>query len=48
MHCPQNYRTATRWQAEGPVVRLQIGLEDVDDLIRDLRGGLDRFNAAVG
>ncbi len=45
---PQNYRTATRWQAEGPVVRLQIGLEDVDDLIRDLRGGLDRFNAAVG
>jgi len=42
---PQNYRTATRWTAEGPVVRLQIGLEDVDDLIEDLRAGLDRFAA---
>mgnify|MGYP000878743551 CR=1 FL=1 len=44
---PQNYRTATRWHAEGPVVRLQIGLEDVDDLIEDLRAGLDRFAAGV-
>jgi cysteine-S-conjugate beta-lyase len=26
---------------EGPVVRLNIGLEDPDDLIADLRGGLD-------
>ncbi len=43
---PQKYRTATRWEAEGPVVRLQIGLEDVDDLIEDLRAGLDRFAAA--
>jgi len=42
---PQKYRTATRWEAEGPVVRLQIGLEDVDDLIEDLRAGLDRFAA---
>lgn len=44
---PQKYRTATRWQAEGPVVRLQIGLEDADDLIEDLRSGLDRFAAAI-
>ena len=44
---PQNYRTATRWDAEGPVVRLQIGLEDVDDLIEDLRAGLDRFAAGA-
>jgi cystathionine beta-lyase len=43
---PAQYRTATRWQAEGPVVRLQIGLEDVGDLIADLRAGLDRFGAA--
>lgn len=43
---PQRYRTATQWEAEGPVVRLQIGLEDVDDLIEDLRAGLDRFAAA--
>ncbi len=44
---PQNYRSATRWAAAGPVVRLQIGLEDVDDLIEDLRSGLDRFAAVV-
>lgn len=43
---PQKYRSATKWEAEGPVVRLQIGLEDVDDLIEDLRAGLDRFAAA--
>jgi len=43
---PQNYRTATQWTAEGPLVRLQIGLEDADDLIEDLRAGLDRFAVA--
>ncbi len=42
---PQRYRTATRWQAEGPLVRLQIGLEDADDLIADLDAGLARFRA---
>jgi cystathionine beta-lyase len=31
----------------GPLVRLHIGLEDVDDLIADLRGGLDVFSAAA-
>lgn len=36
---PQRFRTATRWQAEGPVVRLQIGMEDPDDLIADLDCG---------
>jgi cystathionine beta-lyase len=45
---PQRYRTATRWEAEGPVVRLQIGLEDPDDLIADLDAGLARFRAAAG
>ncbi|MCH4893825.1 cystathionine beta-lyase [Sphingomonas sp. SFZ2018-12] len=44
---PARYRTATRWQAEGPVVRLQIGLEDPADLIADLAAGLDRFRAAT-
>jgi cystathionine beta-lyase len=29
----------------GPVVRLNIGLEDPDDLIADLRGGLDALAA---
>ena len=45
---PENYRTAARWQAEGPVVRLSIGLEHPDDLIADLSAGLDRFRAARG
>jgi cystathionine beta-lyase len=45
---PQRYRTATRWRAEGPVVRLSIGLEDPADLIADLDAGLRRFRAARG
>jgi cystathionine beta-lyase len=28
---PRRYRTATRWTAEGPCVRLHIGLEHPDD-----------------
>ena len=40
---PERIRTATKWQAEGPAVRLQIGLEDPDDLIADLEAGLARF-----
>ena len=31
---------------DGPVVRLNIGLEDPDDLIADLRAGLDAFSRA--
>lgn len=33
-------RTIAEGPAEGPVIRLQIGLEDVDDLIGDLEKGL--------
>lgn len=33
-------RTATAWQAEGPLIRLHIGLEDPADLIADLEAGL--------
>lgn len=36
-------RTATAWRAEGPMVRLHIGLEDPDDLIEDLAAGLQRY-----
>jgi cystathionine beta-lyase len=32
-------RTATVWNPQGPAVRLHIGLEDVDDLKRDLECG---------
>jgi cysteine-S-conjugate beta-lyase len=45
---PQRHRSVTKWQAEGPVVRLQIGLEDADDLIADLEAGLARFAAVRG
>ena len=45
---PARYRTATRWDGEGPVVRLQVGLEDPADLIADLSAGLARFRAARG
>ena len=45
---PARYRTATTWQAEGPLVRLQIGLEDPDDLIADLDAGLARFRKVRG
>jgi cystathionine beta-lyase len=45
---PQSVRSATRWQAEGPAVRLHIGLEDPADLIADLAAGLRRFEAARG
>jgi cystathionine beta-lyase len=45
---PARYRSATRWEAEGPVVRLSIGLEDPADLIADLAAGLARFRAVRG
>ncbi len=44
---PASIRTATRWQADGPLVRLHIGLEDPADLIADLARGLGRFTAAL-
>jgi cystathionine beta-lyase len=43
---PERMRTATKWQAEGPLVRLHIGLEDADDLIEDLAAGLAGYPAA--
>ncbi len=36
-------RTATKWDS-GPMLRLHIGLEDVDDLIADLDRGFARLN----
>lgn len=42
---PAPYRTAVPWQAEGPAIRLHIGLEDPDDLIADLAQGLDRLGS---
>jgi cystathionine beta-lyase len=45
---PASIRTATTWQATGPMVRLHIGLEHPDDLIADLELGLARFRATRG
>jgi cystathionine beta-lyase len=41
-----NMRSATKWAPGGPTVRLHIGLEDVDDLIRDLERGFAALAAA--
>jgi cystathionine beta-lyase len=40
---PRDYRSATEWRAEGPALRLHIGLEDVDDLKADLDAGFVRL-----
>jgi len=38
-------RTATPW-AGGPLVRIHVGLEEPDDLVADLREGLEAMHAA--
>ncbi|WP_240464870.1 cystathionine beta-lyase [Paraferrimonas sp. SM1919] len=40
-------RSIKNWQADGPLIRLHIGLEDVEDLIADLAAGFERFNQAL-
>lgn len=39
----KNLRTANPWQTTGRVIRVHIGLEDVDDLIEDLAQGLAKL-----
>ena len=43
--CSPN-RTATRWAPGGPAIRLQVGLEDIEDLKDDLARGFERLAAA--
>ncbi len=40
---PKNIRTATKWDEDGQLIRLHVGLEDTDDLIADLEAGLARL-----
>jgi cystathionine beta-lyase len=40
------HRSATKFKAEGPVIRIHAGLEDANDLIADLAAGFDRLRAA--
>jgi len=43
---PANLRTATAWQARGPLVRINVGLENVADLISDMDQALARWRGA--
>lgn len=43
---PEKHRSATQWACDGTVIRLQIGLEDVEDLKADLERGFAAFAAA--
>ncbi|MGI9305039.1 MAG: PLP-dependent transferase, partial [Gammaproteobacteria bacterium] len=40
---PEKIRTAKPWHAEGPVLRVHVGLEDTADLIEDLERGFERL-----
>lgn len=41
---PRPTRTATRWDAKGPSLRIHVGLEDTDDLIASLEVGFEAMN----
>ena len=38
-------RTAKPWDTKGPILRVHAGLEDPDDLVRDLERGLERLRS---
>jgi cystathionine beta-lyase len=42
---PSTLRSAKAYAGEGPALRLHVGLEDPDDLIRDLERGFKRLQA---
>ena len=43
---PDNYRSAVPWPKDKHVLRIHVGLEDVEDLKTDLTEGFDRLNRA--
>ena len=43
-HNVQSLRSVTQWPYQHALIRLHIGLEDVDDLIADLAQGFERLN----
>lgn len=45
---PAPIRSATKWTAPGPLMRVHAGLEDPDDLIADLEHGFERMHKAEG
>ena len=44
---PTRWRSATHWPADGPLVRIHVGLEDPEDLIADLEQGLAQLKAVA-
>jgi len=44
---PSRQRTATQWNAAGPLLRIHAGLEHPDDMIADLDAGFARMRAAA-
>lgn len=42
-----DYRSATSWNPGGPALRIQVGLEDLEDLKADLDAGFSRLRAAA-
>jgi cystathionine beta-lyase len=44
---PGSLRSAMPWRRPGQSMRIHIGLEDPQDLIRDLAAGFDRLRAAA-
>jgi cystathionine beta-lyase len=45
---PPAERAARPWRAPGPLLRLHVGLEAIEDLIADLEEGFARLRAAAG
>ena len=43
---PERVRSATRWEEDGPTLRIHAGLEGVADQIADLEAGFARLAAA--
>ncbi|MEP2103672.1 MAG: cystathionine beta-lyase [Parasphingorhabdus sp.] len=44
---PEKHRTATEWTMKGVLVRLNIGLEDPEDLIADLAKAFEHYNNSL-
>ena len=44
---PDRYRTATQWNAPGPLLRLHAGLESPADLIADLEHGFNQLGLSL-
>jgi cysteine-S-conjugate beta-lyase len=43
---PEKVRTVVKWEAPGPMLRVHVGLEGIEDLKTDLASALSRYRAA--